>query len=174
MADINKFIPRLLQWEGGYVNDPNDPGGATNMGVTLGTWKLVGYDKNGDGVIDANDIKLLTVSDVTIVIKKFYWDKVHADEIKSQSVAEMLVDWLYNSGSVSIHHIQSLLNLPSDGVVGPETLISINNCQDQYNLFMNLKIDRLNFILSIINSNPKFIEFADGWNNRINSYTWIG
>ena len=174
MANINEFMPRLLQWEGGYVNNPNDPGGATNMGVTLATWKSVGYDKNGDGVIDEEDIKELTVEDVTIVVKKFYWDTVMGDYINSQSIADMLTDWLYNSGATAIHHIQYLLGVNSDGVIGPGTLGAINSYADQPGLFQALKTARLNFITAIVAQNPSYHEFMQGWNNRINSYSWIG
>ena len=47
MANMNQLAPFILKWEGGFVNDPADLGGATNMGVTIGTWKSCGYDKIG-------------------------------------------------------------------------------------------------------------------------------
>ena len=47
MANVYKLAPWILKWEGGFVNDPADLGGATNMGVTIGTWKSCGYDKDG-------------------------------------------------------------------------------------------------------------------------------
>ena len=59
MADVRKLAPFILKWEGGFVNDPDDLGGATNMGVTIGTWKSCGYDKDGDGDIDVDDYTYL-------------------------------------------------------------------------------------------------------------------
>ena len=52
MANVNQLAPFILKWEGGFVNDPADLGGATNMGVTIGAWKSCGYDKDGDGDIE--------------------------------------------------------------------------------------------------------------------------
>lgn len=55
MADVRKLLPFILKWEGEFVNDPLDKGGATNKGVTIATWRNVGYDKDGDGDIDVDD-----------------------------------------------------------------------------------------------------------------------
>ena len=68
MANINVLAPFILSWEGGYVNHPNDKGGATKYGVTLDQWKIAGYDKDGDGDIDYDDIKLLSVEDYLMVV----------------------------------------------------------------------------------------------------------
>ena len=82
MANVNKLAPFILKWEGGFVNDPADLGGATNMGVTIGAWKSCGYDKDGDGDIDVDDLHLLTREDVVNrVLKPYYWDRWKADSI---------------------------------------------------------------------------------------------
>ena len=65
MAEIKKFEPFILKWEGGakYTNKKSDKGGATKYGITIATWRTVGYDKNGDGVINEKDVKLLDEED---------------------------------------------------------------------------------------------------------------
>ncbi len=63
MADVKILAPFILKWEGGFVDDPVDRGGATNKGVTIATWRQVGYDKDGDGDIDVDDLRLLTQDD---------------------------------------------------------------------------------------------------------------
>jgi lysozyme family protein len=172
MAKIELLVPKILKWEGGYVNDPLDAGGATNKGVTLATWRHVGHDKDGDGDIDAADIKLLSVEDATMVLKKFFWDKWHADDIKSQAVAEILVDWVWGSGVWGIKIPQRILGVAQDGNVGPLTLKRVNEYPNQQELFNKIKQARIEFIDGIIKRKPSQVRFEKGWKNRINSYTF--
>ena len=128
MADVRKLAPFILKWEGGFVNDPDDLGGATNMGVTIGTWKSCGYDKDGDGDIDVDDLHLLTREDVVNrVLKPHYWDRWKADLIQDQSVANILVDWVWASGAHGIKIPQRLLGVTADGIVGPKTIAAVNS-----------------------------------------------
>ena len=98
MANAALYLPKMLQWEGGFVNDPLDHGGATNKGVTIATFKSMGYDNDGDGDIDIDDLKRLTDDQAYCVMKRLYWNRWRADEIKNQSIAEMLVDFVWGSG----------------------------------------------------------------------------
>lgn len=170
MADVNKLAPFILQWEGGFVNDPDDLGGATNMGVTIGTWRQVGYDKDGDGKIDVNDLKLLTKEDVIKrVLKPHYWDRWQADKINNQSVANILVDWVWASGVHGIKKPQTLLGVKADGIVGPKTLQAINDYPNQKELFEKIRAIRIQFIDDICKARPTNNKFKKGWLNRINA-----
>ena len=60
MPSVEEVAAQIVAREGGYVNDPDDPGGATNYGVTIGTMKSLGLDLNKDGRVDATDVKMLT------------------------------------------------------------------------------------------------------------------
>lgn len=174
MANVNDLAPLILKWEGGFVNDPKDRGGATNMGVTLNTWKSVGYDKNGDKKIDVKDLKLLSKEDVVKkVLKPYYWDKWRADEINSQSIANILVDWVYTSGKYGITKVQAMLNLKPDGVVGNKTLSAINDYPNQRQLFQRIKNERLAFIDRIVKNNTSQRRFMKGWKNRVNSFKYF-
>lgn len=169
MADVRKLLPFILKWEGGFVNDPADLGGATNKGVTLGTWKQVGYDKDSDGDIDVADLKLITEEDVmNTVLKPAYWDRWRADEIKSQGVANILVDWVWASGSHGIKRPQRLLGVKADGIVGAKT-IAVVNAMDAATLFKLIKADRIKFIDEICEKRPANNRFKKGWLNRINA-----
>lgn len=171
MAQIENLAPIIAKWEGGYVNDPTDRGGATNMGVTIGTWKQVGYDKDGDGDIDIVDIKLLNKDDFKFVLRK-YWDKWKADAIKNQSIANILVDWYWGSGKWGIVIPQRLLGVTSDGIVGNQTIQALNKAidADAEGLFKEIFSARVKFLNDIVANNPSQKKFIKGWMNRLNDF----
>ena len=174
MANVNQLAPFILKWEGGFVNDPADLGGATNMGVTIGAWKSCGYDKDGDGDIDVDDLRLLTREDVVKrVLKPHYWDRWKADLITSQSVANILVDWVWASGAHGIKIPQRLLGVSVDGIVGPKTLAAVN-ARNPRELFDMIKIARFDFIEDICRKRPANNKFKRGWMNRINDIAYVG
>lgn len=172
MADVNKLAPFILKWEGDFVNDPLDLGGATNKGVTLSTWKQVGYDKTGDGIIDVEDLKLLTDKEVIEkVLKPHYWDRWKGDKINSQSVANILVDWVWASGAYGIRIPQRMLGVKVDGIVGPKTLEALNS-RNPKKFFQELKQERHDYITRIVRNRPQNKRFEVGWRNRLNDITY--
>jgi lysozyme family protein len=170
MAKFEGFADKVLRLEGGYVDHPKDKGGPTKYGVILSVWKEYGHDKDGDGDIDAEDIKLLTEDDAKYIAKKIFWDYFQADHIVNQSIAEFIVDWGYNSGRKTVAEIvQQMLNIDNDGIVGPTTLSSINNA-DQQRFFDSLVSRRKIFLDNIVKRRPDQIVFYRGWMNRVNSF----
>lgn len=174
MAEIKKFEPFILRWEGGakYTNKKSDKGGATKYGITIATWRTVGYDKNGDGKIDEKDVQLIDEEDFKKVLKRNFWDKWKADQIKNQKIAEFLVDWLWNSGKWGIIKPQQLLGVTADGIVGAKTLTAVNNYPNQRKLFESLKNARKAYIDKVIKNDPSQIVNKKGWLNRINSIVY--
>jgi len=168
MAKIDSLIPIEFHVEGGKVNNPNDKGRATNMGVTLATWKSQGYDKDGDGDIDADDLNLINHADVVKILST-YWNRWQADKINNQSIANLLVDWVWNSGAWGIKKPQIALGLDPDGVVGPKTIVAINS-GDQSEIFKKIWIARKNFFEDICKRDPSQLVFIKGWINRLNSF----
>lgn len=172
MADVRKLLPYILKWEGGYIDDPLDNGGATNKGVTIATWRAVGYDKDGDGDIDTDDLRILTNEEVCDrVLKPAYWDRWKADRINSQSVADILVDWVWGSGKWGIIIPQQVLGIQPDGAVGNVTLNAVNS-QDAKQLFYRIKAEREAFLYRIVQRNPTQKRFIKGWINRLNDLTF--
>lgn len=169
MADISILSPFILSFEGGFSNHPNDRGGATNKGVTIATWRQVGYDKDGDGDIDVDDLRLLTDRDVVErVMRPHYWNRWKADQIRSQSIADLLVDWVWASGKHGITNVQRVLGVKVDGIVGPKTLAALNN-SDQRALFDRIHNERVAFIDNLCRKDSSQTVFRKGWLRRLNA-----
>ena len=168
MADKNKLIPTIKKWEGGYSDNPNDRGGATNSGVTLAVYQSV-YGKSKT----KNDLKKMTSDQWDYIFTKLYWNKWKADEIKNQSIANILVDWVWMSGYGTIKKIQSLFGLTADGIVGNKTISYINS-QDQEEVFNKIWNRRKQFYESLVKNNPSQKVFLKGWMNRLNTFKFQG
>ncbi len=168
MAKLEPLAKFILSFEGGFVNRKNDRGGATNRGVTIATWKAQGYDKNGDGVIDVKDLKLISTEDAVNIMRKNYWNRWRADDIQDQSIANALVDWVWSSGRNGIIIPQQLLGVKADGIVGSQTIKALNQ-QNAQAFFARLQKRRLQYIDNIIKADPVQREHKNGWCRRINS-----
>ena len=166
MADYRKLKPFILRWEGGYINDQADLGKQTNKGVTLSTYRSV-FGKNKT----VSDLKKITDEQWEFIFKKFYWDKWKADDIKDQNVANILVDWLWCSGSYGIKIPQRVLGVSVDGIVGSKTIAAINARYGR-ELFDTIKQERKDFIDRICQTRPQNRKFKNGWMNRINSLAY--
>ena len=171
MAKLEPLIDKIQKWEGGFVNHPYDRGGPTNKGITLRTWQSMGYDKDGDFDIDESDLKMLTKADFVWLLRNYYWNRWRANEILNQSVAELLVDWLWCSGKPAITTPQRILRVNPDGLVGPITLTAVNRT-DPKTLHAAVKHARIRFIRRIITNDPSQACFEKGWLRRIESFTY--
>lgn len=104
--DFNAASERLLSHEGGYVNDPKDPGGETKYGISRRSYPRV-------------NIVLLTRSDALAIYKRDFWDRINADKINGV-VAFQLYDFAVNSGiETAVRHYQKALDVADDGHWGP-------------------------------------------------------
>lgn len=167
-----KLVPFILKWEGGFVDDPDDLGGATNRGVTIGTYATY-CKKKGYPAPTVERLKNLSEKDWAEILKTMYWDRWKADDIKSQSVANILVDWVWASGVNGIKIPQQVLGVTVDGIVGVKTLAALN-ARNPKELFEEIKKARVQFIEDICRKRPANNKFKKGWLNRINSLKYVG
>ncbi|SMO50777.1 Predicted Peptidoglycan domain-containing protein [Thalassovita litoralis] len=125
MQTVRQLAEETIGREGGYVNDPDDPGGATNFGVTVGTMRRLGLDLTGDGLVDAEDVKILSRDQAVQIFLRDYYEKpriASLPEVLRASVFDMYV----NAGSNAVKILQRLLRqmgeaVAEDGVIGPLT-----------------------------------------------------
>jgi len=167
----DEFVKKIFLLEGGeiYTEDPDDKGGATKEGITLATWQAMGYDKNHDGHIDKEDVRILDKSDLKLVMEKF-WNTIKADCIYNQSIAEFWFDWLWASGTFAIIKMQLLVAVKPDRIVGSRTIAAINNFENQELLFHSIQQSRIMFVKNIVSKDPSQDKWLQGWINRINSF----
>lgn len=184
MAKVELLAPYIKKWEGGFVNDPADQGGATNMGVTITTFeaycKLKAYP-----CPTVERLKGLTEEEWIDILKTMFWDRWKADLITSQKVANILVDWVWGSGVHGIRIPQRLLGVKDDGIVGKQTLKAVNDA-DPDELFQAIFDARKTFLHDITDRSIKRYEtkigrkatekellkntnkrFLKGWLNRL-------
>jgi len=165
MADFSRYAPKLKRLEGGFVNNPNDKGGATNCGVTLFTFRsFFGKDKTVD------DLRRMTSSQWTKVMKS-YWTTCKADEIRNQSVAEMIVDWHINAGRNPLKTIQEIIGTTPDGQFGPMTIGAIN-AMEQRCLHCKIRSARITYYENLVRKTPSQAVFLKGWLNRVNEFQY--
>jgi len=128
MSNFDTAVLTVLKNEGGFVDNPHDPGGPTNMGVSLRFYRTV-----IDPTATAEDIKALTLQTVSLIYKTHWWDRFKYDRIVDQSVATKLLDMSINMGPLSAHiALQRAVlaatghALVEDGVLGEQTIARIN------------------------------------------------
>jgi len=167
MADVNKLVPHILKFEGGYVNDPDDLGGPTCKGVCYRIYKLYCSRKKRP-VPTIEDLKNISDEEFADILKTMYWDACMADKIESQSVANAIVDWGWNSGTVTAaKEVQKILGVTADGIIGNITLAAINS-RSPLPLFGAIQQARINYLERICLSRPANRKFMNGWLNRVN------
>lgn len=162
MANHKILAPFIRYYEGGFVNDKDDPGGATNKGVTLATFRSV-FGKNKT----VNDLKKISASQWNTVFKKYYWDKCMADQIDNQSIANMLVDFAWHSGVANaVRKIQWVVGADQDGIMGAKTLAAINDYRKgPLRLFDSLKQERMHYLVGC----KSWWKYGKGWTSRVNA-----
>lgn len=160
---FDRSLRALLRHEGGYVDHPRDPGGATNLGITLGTAKAYRLDLDGDGDVDKDDVRLLTPKAAAPVYRQGYWLKAACDRLPA-GVDYMIFDLAVNSGTDRAkRYLQRAAGVAEDGQIGPKTLAAVAKLNPA-RLVERLSEIREAFYRSL----PTFETFGKGWMRRLN------
>lgn len=126
MQDVREIAEDILRREGGYVNDPDDPGGATNHGVTIHTMRRLGLDLDGDGDVDADDVRRLSREQALGIFLDHYYHRPRIGELP-EVLRATVFDMQVNAGANAVKVLQRLLvrmgfPVRVDGAIGPKTL----------------------------------------------------
>ncbi len=126
MRSVRQLAEEIVAREGGFVDDPDDPGGATNFGVTIHTMRRLGLDLTGDGVIDSSDVRALTREQAIEIFITHYWARPRISALP-EALQPSVFDMYVNAGANAVRILQRLLgdmghDLAVDGVIGPQTI----------------------------------------------------
>lgn len=155
-------LPRILKHEGGYVDDPQDPGGATKLGVTIATARAFKLDLDDDGDVDKADVKALTADDVAPVYHRGYWLASSAD-ICPTGLDYIVFDCAVNQGvGRATKWLQTVAGVTADGMIGPKSIAAISRLDASRAIarFADLREQHYRGL-------PTFPRFGKGWMRRL-------
>jgi lysozyme family protein len=156
-GNFDKVLALVLKDEGGFSNNPKDPGGMTNLGVTKSVWEaFVGHE------VDEAAMRALTPGVVAPLYRQNYWNRVHGDELPA-GVDYAVMDFAVNSGpSRAAKTLQRACGVQDDGAIGPQTMKAVN-AADPITLIDTVCDQRLTFLQSL----DTFVTFGKGWTDRV-------
>jgi lysozyme family protein len=167
-------VARVLRHEGGYVNDPNDPGGVTNFGISL-RWAstlhpemkdFTELDVDGDGIIEPEEIKNMSKDDAIALYYDYWWSAPSNNygSINDPMLAGKVFDIAVNVGNLRANkRLQTVASIiPIDGIIGPHSLNVINTANPQ--ILINKFIDSMIAYYESIPNNSRYIK---GWIARV-------
>jgi lysozyme family protein len=159
MGEFERALPRVLVHEGGYVNDPADPGGETNRGITQRTYDAYRRRKG----LPLQSVKNITSQEVADIYRTGYWDLAKCDQLPA-GVSYVVFDGAVNSGvAQSIKWLQRALGVTPDGVIGNATLAAVQSYGDMDRLVDAICDRRLAFLKAL----KPWGRFGKGWSARV-------
>ncbi len=160
-SSIGVSLEHIKEFEGGYVNDPKDPGGCTNMGVTIATYRRY---INSRGT--CSDLRAIGWAEAEAVYRELYWNNVRCDDLPA-GVDLVVFDHAVNAGPKrAAKMLQRLVGANQDGVVGPVTLDRVARAGNPAALIRRYTAARLRYYRSLTRL---FSRFGRGWTRRANA-----
>ncbi len=183
MQTVRQIAREILAREGGFVNDPDDPGGATNHGVTIGTMRRLGLDLDKDGAVTIDDLRALRKDDAVKIFLEHYYRGPGIGKLPAPLRASVF-DMQVNAGSQAIRILQNLLNdmgfpLDVDGAIGAQTAQAAHRAMRAAprHLVDAYGIARRNYYYALGDARPVLRKFArrqdggkGGWITRAEAF----
>lgn len=183
MQTVRQIAKEIVDREGGYVNDPDDPGGATNFGVTIHTMRRLGLDLDRDGDIDADDVRRLTRAQAVDIFVTHYFERPLIAELP-EPLQPTVFDMYVNAGANAVKILQRLLGEMGyacvvDGALGPQSIAAARAAFDAAprHLVDAYGIARRNYYFRIADRRPASRKYAmtrartkGGWIKRAEEF----
>jgi lysozyme family protein len=155
MREFKDYLDVILKHEGGYVNNPSDPGGETNYGISKRSYPNL-------------DIKNLTIDQVSDIYYDDYWLKLNIDNLFNEDLKLHIFDMAVNAGNkTAIKLLQHILGVAEDGIMGPDTEEKVK--EYFLTILVLYKNARINYYNKLVSKNPNLQQFLNGWIIRVNN-----
>lgn len=154
-ARFQAFTDEVLKIEGGYVNDPNDPGGETNHGITLNTARKYGYK---------GSMRAMTKAEAKEIYRQLFWNGSLASNVMNDAAFNIYLLSIHSGNKQAILILQRAVGVKDDGVAGDDTMNAISNASKSL-LIEALCYRTLDFYV-IISPKTRY-KYIQGWRNRL-------
>lgn len=183
MQTVEQIAAAIVAREGGYVDDPDDPGGTTNHGVTIGTMRSLGLDFDGNDRVDAADVRRLDPAQAARIYVEHYFRRPRLDRLPV-AVQPSVFDMQVNAGANAVKILQRLVSrmgfpCADDGLVGPKTQAAVHaaDAAAPAHLADAYGIARRNYYYALADARPASRKFArrkdggkGGWITRAEEF----
>ncbi|MFK7835090.1 MAG: holin-associated N-acetylmuramidase [Sulfitobacter sp.] len=183
MTTVRDIAEDIVGREGGYVNDPDDPGGATKFGVTIHTMQRLGLDLTGDGRVNAADVRTLSRAQAVDIFIKHYFERPRIAALP-KPLQPTVFDMYVNAGGNAVKILQRLLGemgikVSVDGVLGPQSIAAVSRAMTAApdHLVDAYGIARRNYYFRLADKRPASRKYArtraggkGGWIRRAEEF----